>query len=86
MQIFHICTIANKLDMYAEMNASFIEAGFTEEKCRYSLFDNSQGNSYEPYSALKFIQANTSEPYIIFCHQDILLDQGVTVQGGDEIW
>lgn len=76
MGLFHICTITNKLDIYAEMKASFIEAGFTENQCRYSLFDNSQGNRYEPYSSLKFIQANTSEPYIIFCHQDILINQG----------
>jgi hypothetical protein len=76
MRLFHVCTIANKLDMYANMKASFIEAGFTENKCRYSLFDNSQGNIYEPYSTFKIIQSNTSEPYIVFCHQDILINQG----------
>ncbi|MGK7963012.1 hypothetical protein [Crocosphaera sp.] len=76
MGVFHICTIANKLDMYQTMKASFIEAGFTEDKCRYSLFDNSEKNLYEPYNILKVIQSNTVEPYIILCHQDILVDQG----------
>ena len=58
------------------MKSSFIEAGFDESKCQYSLFDNSQSNIYEPYSTFNSIRSNTVEPYIIFCHQDVLLNQG----------
>lgn len=76
MKIFHICTIANNLEQYSEMKSSFLKAGFTEDECRYSLFDNSNGNIHEPYSTFNKIQESTTEPYIIFCHQDILLDQG----------
>lgn len=76
MKLFHICTIANKLAQYEEMKSSFIEAGFDEFRCRYSVFDNSQGNIYEPYSTFNTIRSNTVEPYIIFCHQDVLLNQG----------
>ena len=76
MKLFHICTIANKLDQYEQMKSSFIEAGFHEDRCRYSIFDNSQGNIYEPYSTLNNIYSLTVEPYIIYCHQDILLNQG----------
>lgn len=76
MKLFHICTIANKLSMYEEMKSSFIEAGFDEDRCRYSLLDNSTDNIYEPFSAFNSIVSNTVEPYIIFCHQDVLLNQG----------
>jgi len=76
MRLFHICTISNRLDEYEEMKASFISAGFNEEMCRYSLFDNSKGNVYEPYSTFNQIKSRTEEPYIIFCHQDIRIDQG----------
>lgn len=76
MKTFHICTITNKLAQYQEMKSSFIEAGFDEIRCRYSVFDNSQGNIYEPYSTFNGIRSNTVEPYIIFCHQDVLLNQG----------
>jgi hypothetical protein len=76
MKLFHICTIANKLEQYEEMKASFLEAGFDEDRCRYSLFDNSGGNIYEPYETFNKIKLNTVEPYIIFCHQDVLLNQG----------
>ena len=73
MTIFHICTISNNLQQYDEMKISFIEAGFDNNRCRYSLFDNSQGNIYDPYQTLNQIK---SEPYIIFCHQDVLIDRG----------
>jgi len=76
MRVFHICTIANNLAQYEAMKSSFLEAGFEEERCRYSLFDNSQGNIYEPYSTFNIIRLSTVEPYIIFCHQDVLLNQG----------
>jgi len=75
MKVFHICTITNNLKQYEEMRSSYITAGFTEDKCRYSLFDNSQGNVFDP-SVFNAIRSSTSEPYIIFCHQDILLNQG----------
>jgi hypothetical protein len=58
------------------MKSSFIEAGFDKDKCRYSLFDNSNKNIYEPYSTFNAVRFTTVEPYIIFCHQDVLLNQG----------
>lgn len=76
MKLFHICTIANKLEQYEEMKSSFVEAGFDDSRCRYSVFDNSKSNIYEPYSTINYILANTEEPYIIFCHQDVLINQG----------
>ncbi|MDF5717925.1 MAG: hypothetical protein PUP93_29695 [Rhizonema sp. NSF051] len=58
------------------MKASFFEAGFDETRCRYSLFDNSNGNVHDPYETFNTIRLNTIEPYVIFCHQDILINQG----------
>jgi len=76
MKKIHICTIANDLNQYEEMKSSFVQAGFDEDQCRYSLFDNSIVNIYEPYSTFNQALSNTTEPYIIFCHQDVLLNQG----------
>lgn len=75
MKIFNICTITNNLNQYEQMKASFIEAGFSEERCRYTLFDNSEVNLYDP-TVFNSVRLTTEEPYIIFCHQDILLDKG----------
>jgi len=76
MKLFHICTIANDLEQYERMKESFLNNGFDENKCCYSLFDNSQSNVHEPYTTFNYIQATTSAKYIIFCHQDVILNQG----------
>lgn len=75
-QLLHLCTIANDPAQYAAMRASFEAAGFTSDVCRYTLFDNGQGNRVEPYGAINSALADTTEPYLIFCHQDVLCDQG----------
>jgi hypothetical protein len=74
--MFHICTISNDLEQYEDMKSSFIDAGFSLEICRYSLFDNSQNNQFDPYKTFNQIKSTTSEPYIIFCHQDVRMDRG----------
>jgi hypothetical protein len=80
MMIFHICTISNDLQQYNEMKASFIAAGFSLDKCRYSLFDNSEENQFDPYQTFNIIKAKTVEPYIIFCHQDVVMNRGDGIQ------
>ena len=74
--MFQICTITNSLTQYTEMKASLIQAGFTEDKCRYNVFDNSAENRHDPYRTISEVLAEAAEPYVIFCHQDILLDKG----------
>ena len=76
MKTFHICTIVNNVEQYQEMLSSFVHAGFDETCCRFSFFDNCSTNTYEGYSTFNCVMENTEEPYIIYCHQDILLDQG----------
>lgn len=78
-RLFCIATIANDLDQYAEMRRSLSEAGFTEDNCRFVLFDNSAENAFEPYSAINQTLDEATEPYVIACHQDILLDQGAAI-------
>jgi hypothetical protein len=58
------------------MLESFRTAGFDESRCRFTVYDNTQGNVYEPYSAINASLKETTEPYLIFCHQDLLLNQG----------
>jgi hypothetical protein len=76
MATFHICTISNNLIQYEEMKASFVAAGFNSDSCRYSLFDNSDTNKFDPYQTFNLIKSSTVESYIILCHQDVLIDRG----------
>ena len=82
MKYFHAYTIANDLQAYAEMKQSFLSAGFDESRCQYSVFDNLNENIYDPYRVIDTICSDTTEKYIILCHQDILLNQG---HGYDEL-
>jgi hypothetical protein len=73
----HVATIANNLDMYQSMRASMTAAGFDEQHCRFTLFDNSKANEHEPYGVLRQLQTDGDEPYILLCHQDLLFcEQG----------
>ena len=74
-KLFLICTISNDILQYEAMKASFVAAGFDADNCSFRLFDNSNSNRYDPYEILGTVIAEAVEPYIIFCHQDVLLDQ-----------
>ena len=76
MKSFHVCTIVNDAGQYHSMCLSFAQSGFSELNTRFTVFDNIGANRYEPYSALNDIRRQTQEPYLIFCHQDVRLDQG----------
>jgi hypothetical protein len=79
-RLFHICTLMNNPTQYGNMKSSFLAAGFDEERCRYTVLDNSNCNTHEPYSAINLALKETSEEYLIFCHQDILIDRGDDIE------
>ncbi|MEI8340023.1 MAG: acyl esterase [Verrucomicrobiota bacterium] len=70
---FSICTLVSKPAEYAEMIASFFEAGFKPEFCEFLYCDNSQSNQLDAYSAYNLFLSAARGKYIILCHQDILL-------------
>ena len=76
MRLFHICTLVTNTDQYRAMKESFLAAGFDEDRCRYTVLDNREGNQFEGYGAFNVVQAETHEPYLIYCHQDLILDAG----------
>ncbi len=74
--LFHICTLVTNWPQYTEMKASFLAAGFDDAVCRYTSFDNTEGNEFEPYSLINRLLLETPEPYLVLCHQDILINRG----------
>ncbi len=69
---YSICTVVNNLAEYAEMKYSFAENGF-QNNCEYLIADNSRGNQYDAYQAIrKFFQVAKGR-YLIICHQDIII-------------
>ncbi len=82
---FRICTIVNDPDQYRRMRASFAAGGFGPGRCRFDAFDNSAGNAHEPYALIDRLAADTAEPYLIVCHQDLLLDGGPGGHGIEQL-
>jgi hypothetical protein len=70
---FSICTLVNRMDQYEKMLRSFIDAGFSQEKCEYLYLDNSQKNLYDAFRASNIFLQRAKGRYIIICHQDIEL-------------
>jgi len=70
---YSICTLVTRLDQYQTMLSSFIDAGFSQEKCEYLYIDNSKGNLYDAYAAFNIFLQRAQGKYIIICHQDIEL-------------
>lgn len=75
-RIFHICTITNDAEKYRTLTSSLVQAGFDPERCSYARYDNAAGNAFDPYQVWNAIELHENQKYIIFCHQDIVLDQG----------
>jgi hypothetical protein len=68
---FHICTIVNDREQYRGMREAFAEAGFSDEMCRFSEFDNTGENRFEPYRLIDQLISDTPQRYLILCHQDV---------------
>lgn len=68
---YSICTLVTKPTEYAEMVSSFRAGGFDDAE--FLHVDNSNGNIADAYTALNLFLNEAQRPYIILCHQDILL-------------
>ena len=55
------------------MLESFIDKGFTKDKCEYLYVDNSDKITLEAYEGLNVFLQKAQGKYVILCHQDILL-------------
>ena len=76
MRTFHFAVIYNDLRQYQGFLQSLHEAGFTESNTRLTGYDNTNGNRHEPFSCINLAIQATTEPYLVFCHQDIRFDRG----------
>lgn len=70
---FSICTLVTRKAEYNEMLESFIDKGFTKDKCEYLYVDNSDKITLEAYEGLNVFLQKAQGKYVILCHQDILL-------------
>ena len=73
--VYSICTLVTRTHEYKEMCDSFVAHGFTLHDTEYLYIDNSSGNRIDAYKAYNMFLLEAKSPYIILCHQDVLLLQ-----------
>jgi hypothetical protein len=71
---YTIATLVSDMREYEEMVASYCKAGFTADICEYIYIDNIGENSFEAYEGLNLFLQLAKGEFIIFTHQDILLN------------
>lgn len=74
----HVCTFVTRPDQYRDMLESMRAAGFDTAHCRFTAFENLASNRHDPYRVISAVLKDGVEPYILFCHQDLLIDRGNT--------
>lgn len=70
---FSICTMVTDWVEYDGMRQSFMVGGFDSTHCEFLTLDNSLGNIADSYVATNEFLLASRAPYIILCHQDVLL-------------
>jgi hypothetical protein len=77
---FHIATLVTDPAAYGAMRASMGAVGYDEPgRCRFTPFDNSSGNRFEPFGILRALRDDGDEPFVVLCHQDLLFGPATSV-------
>jgi hypothetical protein len=67
---FCICTIVTNKDEYNLMKSSFEKAGFVQNT-NYLIADNTNGNLFNAYEAIRRFLQESDATYTIIAHQDV---------------
>lgn len=67
---FCICTIVTDMEEYGLMKASFEKAGFNTA-CEYLIADNTSGNIFNGYDAVRRFLQESRAKYTLIVHQDV---------------
>ncbi len=75
---FSICTIVTDMNEYELMKKSFTDNGF-DEACEYIIADNTEGNVFDGYSAIRRFLQESLALYTIVVHQDVRCEDNLSV-------
>jgi hypothetical protein len=73
---FCICTIVTNMEEYGIMKASFEKVGFNIG-CEYLIADNTSGNTFDGYNAIRRFLQESKAIYTIIVHQDVRCEDNV---------
>ncbi len=67
---FSICCLVTRWDEYAAVRKAFAECGFSEADCEFLVCDNSRGNEFSAYEAVREFLGRADGRYVLIVHQD----------------
>ena len=70
---YSICTLVTRHHEYQQMMQSFVDKGFTSDKCEFLHIDNSVTTTFEAFEGYNIFLQKAKGRYIILCHQDLLI-------------
>lgn len=70
---YSFCTLLTDQEQYENALASFMSAGFSEPECEFLYIDNISKNNHDAYSGINKFLLTAKGDYLIFCHQDIIM-------------
>ncbi len=70
---FSVATLVRRPDGYAQMCASFTQAGFGEADCEFLLIDNTGPAQTDAFSGLNAALNQARGRFVILCHDDVRL-------------
>ena len=71
MMTFTACCLVSKWDEYRDMKESMLGHGFNETNTVFLTLDNSDGNRFDAFQALRYFLRRAETNYILILHQDV---------------
>lgn len=75
---FCLCTIVTRQEEYLLMRESFLASGFTDD-CQYLIADNTDGNKFDAYTAIRRFLQESDADFTVIVHQDVRCEDGKEV-------
>jgi len=91
---FSVCCLVTQHTDYTNLRLALDEQGFNQSNCEFLVCDNSQGNKFTAYEAIRAFLAEAKGKYVLIVHQDAipletagqLLARIAEVEEADPLW
>jgi hypothetical protein len=91
---FTVCCLVTSPEAYERLREDYDKMGFVPETCEFLVCDNSKGNKFTAYEAIRAFLAEAKGKYVMIVHQDTipletaqgLLELVASVERADPMW
>jgi hypothetical protein len=70
--VFSVCCLVTRYSEYGALRKALKEQGFNESNCEFLVCDNSAGNRYSAFDAIRAFLRQAKGKYVLIIHQDAI--------------